>query len=193
MVQIILVRPATTEFDEQQRLQGTLDVPLSEQGKRQAARLADELADRGIERIYTCPGRAARQTADAVGRALDVPVTAIPQLRNVDLGQWQGRTVDEFQRTQPRMYRQWRLHAGAASPPGGEPLRSARQRVGAAVSRLLTRHRDGVVALVLPEPVAHLVRSRVVPGPVRPASTVTAACGCWEMITVEPARLLLTG
>ena len=37
MVQIVLIRPGSTDYDEQGRIQGTLDIPLNEQGTREVA------------------------------------------------------------------------------------------------------------------------------------------------------------
>ena len=48
MLSVILIRPGSTDYDEQGRIQGTLDVPLNEQGGVEVARVADELRERGI-------------------------------------------------------------------------------------------------------------------------------------------------
>ncbi len=42
MLTVILIRPGSTDFDEQGRIQGTLDVPLNEQGAAEVGRLAEE-------------------------------------------------------------------------------------------------------------------------------------------------------
>ena len=46
MLTILLVRSGMTEFDSQGRIQGTLDVPLSDEGRQQAEAAADDLAER---------------------------------------------------------------------------------------------------------------------------------------------------
>ena len=43
MLQIVLVRPGSTEYDAQERIQGTLDVPLNEQGNTEVAQVIHEL------------------------------------------------------------------------------------------------------------------------------------------------------
>ena len=44
MVQVTLIRPGATLYDEQNRVQGILDIPLSDRGRAEAARLAESLA-----------------------------------------------------------------------------------------------------------------------------------------------------
>lgn len=57
MLTILLVRSGLTEYDCQGRIQGTLDVPLSGEGRQQATATADELAARGttIDALYAGP------------------------------------------------------------------------------------------------------------------------------------------
>src|SRR5512138_758400 len=71
---VAIIRPGLTEFDEQDRIQGALDLPLSEQGEAQVAQIVDRLRGLGIEQIYTSPTNPARSTAQQVGEALGVPV-----------------------------------------------------------------------------------------------------------------------
>ena len=47
MVQIVLIRPGSTDYDEQGRIQGTLDIPLSEQGTREVERVIEEIRQLG--------------------------------------------------------------------------------------------------------------------------------------------------
>ena len=63
MVQIVLIRPGSTDYDEQGRIQGTLDIPLSEQGTDEVERVIEEIRKLGIEAIYCCPCQSACQTA----------------------------------------------------------------------------------------------------------------------------------
>ncbi len=63
MVQIVLIRPAATDYDEQGRILGTLDIPLSEQGSRDVERIIEEVRPLGITAIYCGPCQSACQTA----------------------------------------------------------------------------------------------------------------------------------
>ena len=52
MLRVLLIRPGTTDYDEQGRIKGRLDIPLNRQGMDQLARTVREVADQAIEIIY---------------------------------------------------------------------------------------------------------------------------------------------
>ena len=64
MLKILLIRPGTTEFDEQGRILGTLDVPLSEQGSSEISDSVDELRLYEMGCLYTAAAESARRTAE---------------------------------------------------------------------------------------------------------------------------------
>lgn len=157
-MRVILIRPGATRYDEQGRILGTLDVPLSELGRRQVEQNARELDDKSISAIYCSGNESARRSAEAIGRALDIKVKVLTGLRNLNHGLWQGQQVEEIQRKHPKVYRQWLESPGSVCPPEGEPLQEAHSRVVEVMAQLARRHRDDVVAVVCPEPAASLVR-----------------------------------
>jgi|tagenome__1003787_1003787.scaffolds.fasta_scaffold20426601_2 broad specificity phosphatase PhoE len=162
MVQILLVRPGTTEFDQQGRVQGTLDIPLSEEGQQEVEALVDTLRSQSIAAIYTSPCQSAAETAEALAEALDLKVKTVDKLRNLDQGLWQGMLVSDVKAKQPKVYRQWQEQPETICPPQGETLSLAKQRVSEAVTKIIKKHKsDGIVAVVAPEPLASVVRNVV--------------------------------
>ena len=123
MVQIVLIRPGSTDYDEQGRIQGTLDIPLSEQGTREVERVIEEIRNLGIEAIYCCPCQSACQSATTIAEALGLKVKKLDTLRNIDHGLWQGMLIDDVKRKQPKVFRQWQEQPGIICPPEGESLR----------------------------------------------------------------------
>jgi probable phosphoglycerate mutase len=163
MFKILLVRPGVTEYDQQGRIQGTLDIPLCEDGRRQVAALIDELRSQPIAAVYTSPSQCAEQTAAAIGEALDVKVKSIDKLDNLDHGLWQGMLVADVKAKQPKVYRQWLEQPETVCPPQGETIVAAEERLSAAIAKLMKKHKsEGTVAIVAPEPLAsvlcHVVR-----------------------------------
>ncbi len=158
MLRLILVRPGPTEYDEQGRIRGTLAVPLSENGTHQAARIADELAGEPMEVVYSSPCQPALQTAEAIAESAGTRLKRIERLQNLDQGLWQGKRIEEVRLTQPRVYKQYQDRPETVCPPQGEMLSDAQQRVDAALGKILKKHRSGTVVLVVPEPLASLVR-----------------------------------
>ena len=131
MFRIILIRPGSTDYDLQERIQGTLDIPLNSQGLSEVARLVDQLRDKGIEAIYA-PSHASRRTR----RPRSSPRTSasgckkLDRMQNLDFGLWQGLQVSEVRHKQPKVYRQWQEQPENVCPPEGEMLERGR-RAGA--------------------------------------------------------------
>lgn len=159
MFKILLIRPGATEYDQQGRIQGTLDIPLCEDGRRQVETMIEELREQPITAIYTSPSQAAEQTADALGEAFDVKVKSLDSLQNLDHGLWQGMLVTDVKTKQPRVYRQWQEQPETVCPPQGETVVDAEDRLQSAMAKLTKKYKaDGLVAVVLPEPAASVLR-----------------------------------
>jgi glucosyl-3-phosphoglycerate phosphatase len=82
---MILVRHAESEWNRlfsRTRIDpGIPDPPLTPTGRRQAARLADRLAETGVSRLVTSPYRRALETATVVSNALGLAITVDPLIR----------------------------------------------------------------------------------------------------------------
>lgn len=184
MLKIVLIRPGSTDFDQEGRIKGCLDVPLNEQGEAQVAQTISELSDIKIDLVYTSPCESCRQTAEALRRERDIKVRELASLRNVDQGLWHGRLIEEVKRTQPRVYRQLQCHPETVCPPLGEPLQAARDRVAMVIAQLRRKHRRGVIAVVVPEPLASMFRSSLKHVVLGDLWKVHCQCGGWEQYPV---------
>ena len=161
MFEIILIQPGATDYDDERRIKGNLSFPLSERGREQVTKTVDEIEAQPIEMVISAPCQSAQETAQAVAQRFNARVRTADELSNIDHGLWHGRLIDEIKRQQPKAYRQWQEHQQAVSPPEGESLTHAQQRVHQFLQRLIRKRKGGVVALVVPEPLASIVRSEL--------------------------------
>jgi 2,3-bisphosphoglycerate-dependent phosphoglycerate mutase len=129
---LLLVRHGETDWNADGRLQGHTDRPLSEFGRRQASRLAEELGDEQLEAIYASDLSRARETAEIVGERLGLAVVLDPDLREKDWGTWEGLTAVE--RDQVEFM--------------GESTQAHRDRILGALRRIAERHPGGRVLVV---------------------------------------------
>lgn len=90
---LALVRHGVTEWNYAARAQGHVDIPLSAEGHRQAELVAQRLASTPWDAVYASDLARAKQTAEAIGRALDLPVRTDPRLRERSMGQAEGLTL----------------------------------------------------------------------------------------------------
>ena len=190
MLRIVLVRPGSTDFDEQGRIKGTLDVPLSENGNSQVAQTVRELKALSVETVYCAPCQPAIETAEVIAEAIGEKVRRLERLHNVDQGLWQGKLIAEVRQNQPKVYRQWQEKPETICPPGGEMLLDAAQRVQSVMEKLLKKHRSGVVALVVPEPLASIVRRHLTDAELGDLWKVECEKGQWEVFEIERETLV---
>lgn len=186
MTKIVLIRPGATEWDEQRRIQGMLDMPLSPLGADEVSNLIEQLQELKLDVMYCADCEPTQETARAVAAALNVKLKKLENMQDVDPGLWQGMLVEEVKRKQPTVYRQWQEQPESMCPPQGESLASARKRVGATLNKLLRRHADDVIGLVVPCTLAGLVKTHFGRKQID-LWQAGAEHGRWEIIEVEPA------
>lgn len=160
-MRIILVRHGETSWNAELRLQGHIDIPLSEEGLRQAGALGQRLAAQPVARAVASPLARARQTAEGALGGRDLPLVLDEGLRELNHGLWEGLRVPEVAERFPETSRQWREAPHLGRPDGGESLQELRARVwpalvraceglGAEETLLLVTH-DGAVRVILAE------------------------------------------
>ncbi len=145
---IIAIRHGETTWNVDARIQGHLDVPLNDTGRRQAALLAQALADEPIAAIYASDLSRAWETAQCLARALEVDVTSEKGLRERCFGDFEGKTFAEIEVLLPEQAMRWRKRDPEFAPSGGESLLNLRGRVIEAAERLAADHPGELIALV---------------------------------------------
>ena len=143
---IYLVRHGETKWNIEEIFRGTKDIPLNENGKRQAEKAGLFFADKGIGRIISSPLIRARQTAAGISKATGVPVEVIAELADMDFGCWEGLTLDEVRRRYPEDFDRWIRYPQRFSPVAGESLAKVRRRVAKALNSITSE--EGKVVLV---------------------------------------------
>ncbi len=121
MLEVLLIRPGATTFDEDGRIKGSLDIPLSPQGIQQAEAAAKSLSGMKLDCLYAAPCESAQDTARYIARRTGWKQKTLDCLLNVDHGLWQGKLVEEVRRLQPRVYRQFQEHRKAYALPAAKP------------------------------------------------------------------------
>jgi len=192
MSQVILIRPGATLYDEQNRVQGVLDVPLSERGRGEAVRMAEmlsySLGNSSLAALYCGPGENVIRTAEIVGKLLRLRPKRINEFRNLDQGLWQGLQIDEIKRRNTKLFRQWIDDPATICPPLGETVERAMERIKTAFRPLLRRHQNESIGLVVGEPLAKLVAAYLRDEP-RVQLDEQWSCCEFEWIKIAPVLL----
>jgi alpha-ribazole phosphatase len=99
---------------------GWSDPPLNENGIRQALALREQLQNIPFTRVFASPLQRAVQTAMLVGNVSPDSLQLVEPLKEINLGAWEGLTVDEVQHRYPGEYEQRGRDLQFFRPSGGE-------------------------------------------------------------------------
>lgn len=130
----VLTRHAHSTLNAERRVNGdpNVPVPLTPEGREEAARLGHQLAQLPLELCVHTRFPRTLETARCVLGNRTVPLLEEPLLDDIDVGELEGATLGQ--------YRAWKAGHGRSDPfPGGESLDDAAQRYARAFRRLLGR------------------------------------------------------
>ena len=162
MTTLLLVRHGETDWNASGRLQGHTDRPLNDYGRRQAAALAEQLADDGVGALYASDLTRAKETAEIVGARLGLAVVLDPGLRERNWGSWEGLTPAE---------------RGTVAFEGEKP-EEHRERTMQAVLRIAERHPGERVVVVTHGGSMRRIQAAVM----GVAAPVVANCETWGCV-----------
>jgi 2,3-bisphosphoglycerate-dependent phosphoglycerate mutase len=145
---ILLVRHGQTDWNLEERWQGSIDVPLNEVGLKQAQSLATHLRDGPITAIYSSDLKRAHQTASAVAAVKGLPVHGDPRLREIHLGDFQGLTHTELVARFPQEMTLMRQNYMEFVFPGGESRRAMQNRAYEALASIVERETGPEILVV---------------------------------------------
>jgi broad specificity phosphatase PhoE len=135
--EVVVVRHGETEWSAGGRHTGRTDVPLTDAGRREAARLARSLAKRSFALVLTSPLQRARETCSFAGFGDAAQVDE--DLLEWDYGEYEGRTTDDIRAERPG----WSLWTDGA--PGGEDAVAVGRRADRVIARLRAASGDALV------------------------------------------------
>ncbi len=141
---LILVRHAQSESNASGLFTGSMNVALTDLGRRQAQALAGRLASLPIAAVYASGLQRAQDTARPTAERFGLDVTVVEALREAGLGEAEGRSWAEVRE-------RWTLGTDARwadEVPGAERGDDVRARVSAGIDALMERHRDELVLCV---------------------------------------------
>jgi alpha-ribazole phosphatase/probable phosphoglycerate mutase len=161
-LRLVFIRHGTSTWNDERRIQGQLDPPLSEKGRDQARKLGARFRDVEVDGFYSSDLSRARETAEAISEQIGRAPEFLAELREVALGEWEGLQRAEIVARYPEQWSRWTEHPSWDIVPGGEGTEAFEARVGAAIETLVARHRSGQVLVVTHGGVIQVALLRVV-------------------------------
>lgn len=139
-MQIILVRHGQTEYNAIGRYQGHMQIPLNDQGMRQARQVCQRLQRQSIDAIYSSDLIRCIQTITPLAQATKISVQLDERLREIDVGLWEHLTIPEIAATYPGNYAAYRNAPGHTVHVGGESYAQMQARALSALEAIVAQH-----------------------------------------------------
>ncbi len=135
-----LLRHGRTVWNEQRRLQGRGDSPLTDSGRQLVGIWAEQLKENGFARIIASDLGRVKETVCILNRVLDLPVHFDSRLQEQSWGDWEGLSLAEIREEQPDILEQ-QIEAGwDFNAPRGESRQAVKERVFTAFDEFHRRY-----------------------------------------------------
>lgn len=144
---LLLVRHASVDSANRHRYVGRTDLPLSEEGRRQAEALVEAIRRQSPTQCLCSPLRRAVETAGPMSEALGLEPLIEPYLREINFGHWEGKTFEEICHADPERVDRWAEFSPDFAFPEGESIRGFLERVGRAAAKAIASPEDRVLVV----------------------------------------------
>lgn len=144
----MLIRHGETLWNQQARMQGQNDSPLTTTGLEQARKLARRLKDVAFTALYSSDLGRAHQTARCIADETGHEIIVDQGLRERSFGIFEGLTNAEIQVRHPEDYAIFARRDAEYVVPGGESASAFRTRVVQTLEAIAGRHRGESITVV---------------------------------------------
>lgn len=148
MTKVILVRHGQTLWNLVMKYQGHCDVALTEKGVEQAMLAAQRLASEKITAVYASDLGRALKTAECIAQKHNLLVTAVPELKEINFGEWEGLTYEGANSQWTEEMSLLFTHPDEVIIPGGETFREVKERATMALAKIVAQHPDETIVVV---------------------------------------------
>ena len=126
---IYLIRHGEIAATSPRRFIGQTNLPLTVKGREQVALLGTYLSTCGIENIVCSPLLRCQESGLIIGGASTLSVETKDNLSEINLGGWEGLSVDEVKKRYPGAYEERGEDLAGYRPTGGESFHDLLDRV----------------------------------------------------------------
>lgn len=156
---MFFTRHCKTEWNLENRLQGSVDVPLCQAGVDEAIANFSKVASLGIELVVSSPLLRATETAEIYAERLRVPLEICEAVREIDHGLWEGQLISELMSDPHSGYKRWMQDPGRVPIPGGsETIPQAQERIIDGIVSLLEVRAEATMLVVSHKHILALLR-----------------------------------
>ncbi|HPZ43715.1 MAG TPA: alpha-ribazole phosphatase [Bacillota bacterium] len=178
MVQeIYLLRHGEIDTGGKKRFIGHTDLPLSDSGRAQAARLRDELSCVPFSSVFCSDLTRSVMTANIICEKQGLKPVIMKNLREINMGSWDGLSFEEVRRLYPGEFEKRGADIVNYQPPGGESFAQCSARVLSALDEILASA-HGIILIVGHKSVNRIILSWAMGTPLERMFEIPQEYGC---------------
>jgi probable phosphoglycerate mutase len=146
-MKLLFVRHGETDWNKQEKIQGSTDTDLNETGLQQAQELGKELEKESnkIRKIYTSRLKRAKLTAEMIAQHIGATVIVLDGLEELDLGIWEGLSWTEVQARYPEEFAAFAANRRYTQIRDGESYQIMLDRLFAALGKVINEREEEVL------------------------------------------------
>ena len=148
MKKLIVVRAGTTSWQEQDRIQGTVPLPLCEAGEETLDEVIALLNQEQASLLYCSGNESSGTTAEYLCKHGKLKTKKVVEFKEMNFGLWQGLRIKDIQQRFGSVYKQWRKDPFSICPPQGETLQDVQDRIEPALQKVLEKNSGKTVVIV---------------------------------------------
>jgi alpha-ribazole phosphatase/probable phosphoglycerate mutase len=185
---LYLIRHGHTKGADEYRYKGHTDVELSERGRQQLTLLARQMQTSGIRlsALYCSDLKRALQSAEILGRVLDVKVTEVSDLRERNFGEWEGMSFSEISEAYPVEFNNWKKDPLRFHPPKGESTIEVAERALKTLEEIMKRHLGESFGVVAHGGINRVILCHFLGLPLHNLFRIEQDYGCLNIIDMYP-------
>ncbi len=141
---LLLVRHGETNWNRDGRFQGQIDIPLNENGHKQAAQAGEFLKVIKIDAAVSSSMLRPKETAEGIlQHHPDVTLETTEDLWEISHGEWEGKLESEIEAGYPGLLAEWQSKPEAVQMPGGENLDDVWRRAKKGWNSIVAAYSEG--------------------------------------------------
>lgn len=148
MLTLFITRHGETIWNTQKRMQGWSDSELTESGVKSAVALGERIKEIGFTAIYSSPSKRTQLTAYLIKGNRDIPIIFDENLREINLGDWEGHTISFIEQKYPEEHYSFWNTPHLFKPQKGESFDDLRNRVMKALNTIKEEFTSGNILIV---------------------------------------------
>lgn len=148
MTRLYMVRHGETEWNKVSKIQGRIDTELSDEGIKQAHKLAKRLACEDINFVYSSSLGRAFKTAEIVVGHRKCGIIKSDKYHEIGLGPWEGMTINEIEEKYGEHFRVYKEDPANFKLPGAETFMDLTERTYNAIMEIVSCHKGGNILVV---------------------------------------------